>query len=181
MASILDSLRTAPEGYEAWHAQASSWWQQDVRRARALGRACVAFKYACYALYPTLVVWLAWEWFCASGSLGEVLRAVLIPGVGFVLVSAVRGRIDAPRPYEACGLNQLISKNMRGSSFPSRHVFSIVVIGMCWLHACAPVGAAILAAGVVMAYARVMGGVHYPRDVVCAYALGVLFGLGLWL
>lgn len=171
----------APEGYEAWHAQACSWWCADMRRARALGGACAAFKYACYALYPALVAWLAWQWLCAAAPVGDLLCTLLVPCVGFLLVSALRRCIDAPRPYEACGINQLISKNMRGRSFPSRHVFSIVVIGMCWLHAFAPVGAAILAAGVVMAYARVVGGVHYPRDVVCAYVLGVALGLVLWI
>ena len=152
-----------------------------MRRARALGGACTAFKYACYALYPALVAWLAWQWLCAAAPVGDLLCTLLVPCVGFLLVSALRRCIDAPRPYEACGINQLISKNMRGRSFPSRHVFSIVVIGMCWLHAFAPVGAAILAAGVVMAYARVVGGVHYPRDVVCAYVLGVVLGLVLWI
>lgn len=56
------------------------------------------------------------------------------------------------------------------------------MIAMCWLAYCPPLGIALLVGGVVMAIIRVVGGVHYPRDVI-AGALVAVFGgiLGLWI
>ncbi len=176
---ITDTLRRPPEGYAAWHGRASAWWQAQESRARALGVACTALKYACYALYPALVVLLACDWLGGAGP-EAFRRALLLPALGFTVVSVMRVQIAEPRPYEACAIRQLIPKDTRGKSFPSRHVYSIAVIGGCWLYRCAPVGALILAAALVMAYARVVGGLHYPRDVACGYVLGMAFAAPLW-
>lgn len=149
-----------------------------------LGRICEGLKYACYLLYPALLAMLAWNWARQGDLQGDVpwdlLRALVVPAAGFVLVSALRRAINEPRPYEACGIEQLVAKNTHGKSFPSRHVYSIAVIGMCWLRYMPPVGAIILPASLVMAGARVLGGVHYPRDVACGLALGMLVGLAMW-
>ena len=149
-----------------------------------LGHICNGLKYACYLLYPILLAIFAWNCMRQDASQGaaaqEFLRALVIPAAGFILVSVLRRVIAEPRPYEACGIEQLIAKSTHGKSFPSRHVYSIAVIGMCWLRYMPPVGAIILLASLVMAGARVLGGVHYPRDVACGFALGVLTGLAMW-
>lgn len=182
MKSPLAYLRTPPKGYEVWYAHKSAWWCAKPGRAKALDRTCKVLKYACYLLYPTLLAILAWEW-VQSGRMGtpwDFLRALAVPAVGFVAVSLVRRAINEPRPYEACHIAKLIDKDTQGKSFPSRHSFSIAVIGMCWLRYVPTVGALILPASLAMAWARVLAGVHYPRDVVCGLALGVLVGLAMW-
>ena len=57
-------------------------------------------------------------------------RAVLVPGISFVVISVFRYLYCAPRPYEVFDLPPVIPKDTRGKSFPSRHVFSIFIIGM---------------------------------------------------
>ena len=109
------------------------------------------------------------------------MQALAVPAVGFVLVSLMRRAINEPRPYEACGIEKLIDKDTQGKSFPSRHSFSIAVIGMCWLRYVPAAGTLILLASLVMAWARVLAGVHYPRDVVCGLSLGVLVGFAMWM
>lgn len=181
--SLLAYLRTPPKGYATWHAHVSAWWRAKPGRAKALDRTCKVLKYACYLLYPALLVMLAWEWVrngCA-GMPRDFLQALAVPAVGFVLVSLMRRAINEPRPYEACGIEKLIDKDTQGKSFPSRHSFSIAVIGMCWLRYVPAAGILILLASLAMAWARVLAGVHYPRDVVCGLALGVLAGLAMWL
>ena len=43
-------------------------------------------------------------------------------------------------------------------------------------------GAALMAAGAVMAAARVLGGVHFPRDVIAGALIGAGCGIaGFWL
>lgn len=111
----------------------------------------------------------------------SLLRAVLVPGAAFLVLSAVRKRIDRPRPYEAWGIVPLIPREKKGESMPSRHVFSSAVIAMAWLRACPPAGAVLLLAAVFEAFVRVVGGVHYPSDVAAGYIAGVLAGLLLFL
>lgn len=126
--------------------------------------------YAGYALYPLLLVLVG---FADASSL---CWFVLVPGVSFALLSLVRARINAPRPYEVLDIEPLIHKDTRGKSFPSRHVFSIFVIAMAWLAFVPPVGAVLLVLSVLMAVLRVVGGVHWPRDVVAGALCGMAAG-----
>ena len=139
-----------------------------------------------YVAYPCLLVWLAYA--AATGAAGAagtlLLRAVLVPGISFVLVTVLRKAINAPRPYEVFDASPVIPKDTRGNSFPSRHAFSIFVIAMTFC-ACCPLawaGPVMLAAGVLLAVIRVVSGVHFPRDVVVGALLGMLAGfVGLWI
>lgn len=133
-------------------------------------------KYLCYVLYPVLLVLLALH------EPAELLRAILTPAVLFVGLSAFRRLYDAPRPYEALEIDPLIHKSTKGRSFPSRHIFSIFMIAMCWLAYCVPMGVFLLICGVFMAAIRVIGGVHYPKDVITGALVAILGGImGLWM
>ena len=103
-----------------------------------------------------------------------LLRLALTCGIPLVALTAVRDRINAPRPYEVYGLEPLIPKETRGKSFPSRHVFSIFVIGTSLLWLDPPVGAALLGAGILLGAARVASGVHFAKDVLAGAGVGVL-------
>lgn len=146
------------------------------RRAKGLNLLNRLVTYGCYAAYPLCLVLLALQ------RDGRVLRAVLVPGVTFVLLSVFRSRYNAPRPYEVLPIQPLIHKDTRGKSFPSRHVFSVFVIAMTFLWLIPPLGVVFLAAGVLLALCRVIGGVHWPRDVVAGALCGILSGVvGFWL
>lgn len=153
--------------------------------ARGVSLANKVITDAVYVAYPCLLVWLAYAAATgAAGAAGMLLRAALVPGISFVLVTVLRKVINAPRPYEVFDAAPVISKDTRGNSFPSRHAFSIFVIAMTFC-ACCPlawVGPVMLAAGVLLAVIRVVSGVHFPRDVVVGALLGVLAGfVGLWI
>lgn len=140
---------------------------------------------AVYVAYPCLLAWLAYAAVTGTaGAAGTLLRAVLVPGVSFVLVTVIRKAINAPRPYEVFDAAPVIPKDTRGNSFPSRHAFSIFVIAMTFC-ACCPLawaGPVMLAAGMLLAVIRVVSGVHFPRDVVVGALLGMLAGfVGLWI
>ena len=132
---------------------------------------------AVYVAYPCLLAWLAY-------AAGMLLRAALVPGISFVLVTVLRKVINAPRPYEVFDAAPVIPKDTRGNSFPSRHAFSIFVIAMTFC-ACCPLawaGPVMMAAGVLLAVIRVVSGVHFPCDVVVGALLGMLAGfVGLWI
>lgn len=128
----------------------------------------------CYAAYPLLVAWLA------VSRDPRIVKAVGIPAVSFIAVSIFRHLCNAKRPYEVLDIKPLIHKDKKGQSFPSRHVFSMYVIAMTFLWILPPVGVVLLVMGTVLAACRVVGGVHWPRDVVCGAALGILSGAVLF-
>lgn len=144
-------------------------------RSRALRMTNTLLTRLCYIAYPLLLLWL---W--GTGD-GRALRALLVPAVSFVLLSAFRHAVNAPRPYQVLEIDPLIHKNTQGYSFPSRHVFSCFVIAMTFLWILPPAGAVLLPVGVVLACCRVIGGVHWPGDVAAGALIGVLSGAAYWL
>jgi membrane-associated phospholipid phosphatase len=129
-----------------------------------------------YVIYPVLL-----------GSLilqrdGRFWREFFVPCIAFLLLTFVRARVNAPRPYEVYDYTPLIQKDTKGNSFPSRHVFSAFVIAMGGLYVNALIGGILLFLGTMIAICRVLGGVHFPKDVLVGALAGVLSGaVGFWL
>lgn len=158
------------------NAQQYQRWSAPLRNrpelVRALSAGNKALTYAGYAAYALLVALVA-----LSGDWVLLARVILGPGLGFCLLTHVRKAINKPRPYETLDIEPLIPKNTRGKSMPSRHAFSMFAIAAAWLLFCPPVGAALLVAGAAMGVVRVLGGVHYPEDVLVGAVCGLVAGL----
>ncbi len=123
-----------------------------------------------YLCYPVLLTW------CFIYRKEMFLKAVLVPGISFVLVSIIRKMINRQRPYTAYQTPSAIYKEVEGNSFPSRHIFSVFVIAGTWA-AVYPsmVPAYILyGIGVILSVIRVISGVHYVSDTVAGAILGIL-------
>ena len=107
----------------------------------------------------------------------QVLIYVFIPASGFVILSFLRKKINAPRPYEVWEIVPLLDRDSPGQSMPSRHVFSATIISMACLHANLSVGFILLILSAILSLVRVLGGVHYPKDVLVGYACGLVWGV----
>ena len=107
----------------------------------------------------------------------QVCVYVFIPASGFVILSFLRKKINAPRPYEEWDINPLLDRDSPGQSMPSRHVFSATIISMACLHASLSVGVILLVLSALLGLVRVSGGVHYPKDVVVGYICGLVWGV----
>lgn len=118
-----------------------------------------------------------------SAYLGSIPRAatlVAVSAVPFILVSALRAVISAPRPYEVYDLESIGLTRPRhkgGNSFPSRHVFSAFLVGTLILPDVPALGAVVLVLGVYIAAYRVLVGAHFIRDAVVGAAIGVATGV----
>ena len=125
--------------------------------AKVLGGLNKAITRTFYLLFPIflILVWLRHGWFV-------LFTTVLIMGEGFFLLS-------------------LIKKDSLGKSFPSRHVFSATTIAMFTLLLNPWLGGTMLFLAAILAILRVLGGVHYPSDVLAGYVIGILVGLLLYL
>ena len=124
-----------------------------------------------YLVYPSLLMALAF------GNDSRLWRVLVTPGISFVLVSVFRKYFNAPRPYEVLNITPLIAKDTKGKSFPSRHVFSVFVIAMAFHYILPWAGILLMGIGVLLAAIRVVGGVHFPKDVIAGAIIGILSGL----
>ena len=107
----------------------------------------------------------------------QVLMYVFIPASGFVILSFLRKKINAPRPYEEWDIKPLLDRDSPGQSMPSRHVFSATIISMACLHASLTMGMICLTLSAFLGLVRVLGGVHFPKDVVVGYICGLVWGV----
>ena len=145
-----------------------AWFREKPRRITALRGVNAVCTYGTVAAFCAECAYLAWQ------RDPVLLRLALTCGMPFAALSLLRKALDRPRPYEVYGLQPLIPKDTRGKSFPSRHVFSICVIGASFLYLIPPLGGALLALGVLLAAARVVSGVHFVKDVLAGAIAGVL-------
>ena len=58
----------------------------------------------------------------------QVWIYLFVPASGFVILSFLRKKINAPRPYEEWTIKPLLDRDSPGQSMPSRHVFSATII-----------------------------------------------------
>lgn len=107
----------------------------------------------------------------------QVLMYVFIPASGFVILSLLRKKVNAPRPYEEWTIKPLLDRDSPGQSMPSRHVFSATIISMACLHASLSVGVILLVLSALLGLVRVLGGVHFPKDVVVGYICALVWGV----
>ena len=128
-------------------------------------------------LMPLAYLTLLGTSFISKGLGNDLYTYILVPASGFVLLTLVRKWINQPRPYEAWEIIPLLDKDSSGNSMPSRHVFSATIISMACLHTNLPVGLILLVLSALLGLVRVLGGVHYPKDVLVGYACGLLWGI----
>ena len=102
---------------------------------------------------------------------------LFIPALGFVILSFLRKKINASRPYEEWDIKPLLDRDSPGQSMPSRHVFSATIISMACLHASLTMGMICLILSALLGLVRVLGGVHFPKDVVVGYICGLVWGV----
>lgn len=156
------------EQYERWSAP----YRRQERGAKVLIITDKIITAVVFLSYPSLLLYLFWK-----GSFFRCFLCIMIPAVSFLFVSFFRKKYFAPRPYEVLDILPLIKKETKGKSFPSRHVFSAFMIGMTFFYIDLFLGIAICFLGALLAYIRVVGGVHFPKDVLAGALFGIFCGL----
>jgi len=161
------------KNYQEWYDKRKS----SLLRHPQLLQLMRVFNRMMTVLMPLAYLALLGTNFIRKGIGKDLYAYILVPAFGFVLLTLVRKWINQPRPYETWEIVPLLDKDRSGNSMPSRHVFSATIISMACLHANLLVGLVLLVLSVLLGLVRVLGGVHYPKDVLVGYACGLLLGI----
>ena len=165
------------KNYQEWYAHIAA----NIKNKPFLLSLLRTFNRFMTVVVPIVYLTLLTTIYFREGFGKQVLMYVFIPASGFVILSFLRKKINAPRPYEVWEIVPLLDRDSPGQSMPSRHVFSATIISMACLHASLSVGVILLVLSALLGLVRVLGGVHYPKDVVvgyiCALSWGVIFFL----
>ena len=170
-------MRKYMKNYQEWYGHVAS----NIKNKPFLLRSLRAFNRFMTVVMPMIYLTLLATTYLQEGLGKQVLIYVFIPASGFVILSFLRKKINAPRPYEEWTVKPLLDRDSPGQSMPSRHVFSATIISMASFHASLSLGVILLVFSAFLGLVRVLGGVHYPKDVVvgyiCALSGGVIFFL----
>lgn len=104
-------------------------------------------------------------------------KALIVPLIAFAAVSAIRKVINAPRPSEKAGIDPLIPVSTQGYSFPSRHMASAVVIALELQWLWVPMGVVAWIICAIIAFTRIVGGAHFPKDVLGGFVFSLVIGI----
>ena len=161
------------KNYQEWYGHVAS----NIENKPFLLRLLRAFNRFMTVVMPMIYLTLLATTYLQQGLGKQVLIYVFIPASGFVILSFLRKKINAPRPYEEWDIKPLLDRDSPGQSMPSRHVFSATIISMACMHASLPIGMICLTLSAFLGLVRVLGGVHYPKDVVVGYICALVWGV----
>lgn len=157
---------------EEKYRKISDWFRNDEKRLKT-------FVFM-YKILPCLVgmaygIIILHEVF--QGEVQDIIRILLVPAVTFFVCTIFRKIINEQRPYENMNIHPLIQKDKKGQSFPSRHMVSVGVIAMAAMYVDKVFGMIMVGIGIMIGIIRPIAGVHYIRDVIAGFAMGILCGI----
>ena len=166
-------MRKYMKNYQEWYGHVAG----KIKNKSFLLSLLRAFNRLMTVVMPIVYLTLLVITYLQQGLGKQALMYVFVPASGFVILSLLRKKINAPRPYEVWGIVPLLDRDSPGQSMPSRHVFSATIISMACFHAWTLIGIILLICSGLLALVRVLGGVHYPKDVVVGYICGLVWGV----
>lgn len=148
------------------------WFNQDKKRLDI-------FRFV-YKILPCFIVGgyffvILLELF--EGQFERILRVLIVPSITFILCTFMRKIFNRKRPYEVLNITPIINKDKEGQSFPSRHMVSAGVIIVASFYVNNIMGIVMLVVGLMIGIIRPIAGVHFIKDVVVGFLMGIVCGL----
>ena len=170
-------MRKYMKNYQEWYDHIAG----KIENRPIFLRLLRAFNRFMTVVMPIVYLTLLVATYFQEGLGKQIWMYFFVPASGFVMLSLLRKKLNAPSPYEVWEIVPLLYRDSPGQSMPSRHVFSASIISMACLHASLTMGMICLTLSALLGLVRVLGGVHFPKDVlvgyICALVWGVIFFL----
>ncbi len=147
-----------------------SWWLEKMWVILAIG-----------LVYLVPLILIA-GWFWSAQTKRVVFKAGLAGLLAWLVISkTISYFVHRPRPIDAViGVKELIFERS-DFSFPSDHAAAIFAVALT-IRLCGhrKLGNYLLVIGVIMSFARIMVGVHFPLDIIAGVGIGCLTALIIW-
>ena len=166
-------MRKYMKNYQEWYDHIAG----KIENRPIFLRLLRAFNRFMTVVMPMIYLTMLATTYLQQGLGTQVGIYLFIPASGFVILSFLRKKINAPRPYEEWDIKPLLDRDSPGQSMPSRHVFSATIISMACIHASLYLGIILLVLSAFLGLVRVLGGVHYLNDVVVGYICALVWGV----
>ena len=166
-------MRKYMKNYQEWYGHVAA----NIKNKPFLLSLLRTFNRFMTVVMPIVYLTLLATAYLQEGLGKQVGIYLFIPASGFVILSFLRKKINAPRPYEEWDIKPLLDRDSPGQSMPSRHVFSATIISTSCLHTSLTMGMICLTLSAFLGLVRVLGGVHYPKDVVVGYICALVWGV----
>lgn len=154
--------------YEKFYQKISQPFRKKTQLLKTADRVLTIVFYICYPIFLGYLMIYRKD---------RIIISLLIPAIGLLLCTMIRKYLNFPRPYEKYQILPIIHKDTKGQSFPSRHVFSAVLISMAVGSVFPRTGEVLYILSLIEAFIRVAGGVHTPWDVLASVISATLYGL----
>ena len=113
----------------------------------------------------------------------NLIMFLFVPASNFLFITILRKSLNKPRPYDLFNQIPLVKYTKgKGKSFPSRHTSSAFIIAISYFYIHSNYLASVMfLIAIIIAFSRVAVGVHFPRDVIYAALISLIWSLIYWL
>lgn len=148
------------------------WFNKDKKRLDIFRRVYKILPYFIVGGYLLAILLELME-----GQIERIIRVLIVPSISFLLCTVVRKIFNRKRPYEVLNITPIIKKDKKGQSFPSRHMVSAGVIIVSSFYVSSIMGVVMLVVGLIIGIIRPIAGVHFIKDVVAGFLMGIVCGI----
>jgi undecaprenyl-diphosphatase len=125
-------------------------------------------------LYPTKTDASRWL-FGLPRRVAKIVHVFFATGVTYLIVSLIKHIVAHPRPFQYITDMKSLFVDGGFDSFPSGHASAFMALGVAlWYHH-RTAGVFLIISAILIGIARIIGGVHFPIDIL----VGWLIGLGI--
>lgn len=151
-----------------------SWYEHKYKYLLSHQKLCQAILFL--STWLTRLVYVSYGILVVYAIIHKQYACIYVPAIGFIVETAIRAKLNQPRPYEVMDFPALKPKATKGKSFPSRHCFSVAIISMAMAYVNIHLGILFFLFTILLMILRVCIGVHWIKDVVAGALLGILIG-----
>lgn len=138
----------------------------------------ISGEYLIY-IFPIILIVL---WFWQQSAKKVALRAALAGIIAWLLISRIIGILVArPRPFESGQIKELFFHRPT-YSFPSDHAAFLFAVSLSfWLSGYKKLSIFSFILAIIISFARIAAGIHYPLDIIVGAVLGIIVAWLVWI